>query len=179
MTAIMITVLIETLNDEVALAHALAALVPAATEGIVREVVVIDKGSTDGTLIVADAAGCSILDAGAVAGDPRRHAAERAKGDWLLFLAPSMTLAPGWQAEAMAFVDRAMVTGRGLTAVGRVDRGRLVSGWRSRLSGLWRWLSAGRPGGGLLVSKRAWLALSDPSRAFAASTVSGARRGAA
>jgi glycosyltransferase involved in cell wall biosynthesis len=179
MTAPVITVLIETLNDEVALAHTLAALVPAATEGVVREVVVIDRGSTDGTLVVADAAGCTILEARKAGGDPRRYAAERAKGDWLLFLPPSMTLAPGWQAGAMAFVDRALVGGRGLTAVGHFDRGRLVSGWRARVAGIWRWLSGGRSEGGLLVSKNACLALSDPSPAFAASTVSGARRGAA
>lgn len=174
----MITVLIETLNDEVDLAHALAALVPAATEGVVRDVIVIDHGSRDGTLVIADAAGCTIVEARA--GDaPLRYAAERAKGDWLLFLPPSSVLPPGWQGEAMAFVDRSLVAGRGMTAVGRFERGRLVAGWRARLIGAWRWL-VGRPAAdGVLVSKSAWLATTDASPAFGASSASGARRGAA
>ena len=40
----MITAIIETRDDEVPLPHALAALVPAATEGVVREVIIIDHG---------------------------------------------------------------------------------------------------------------------------------------
>ena len=82
----MITAIIETRNDEVALAHALAALVPAATEGVIRDVIVIDHGSDDGTLVVADAAGCTIVDAGAE-DDAQRAAVEQARGDWLLFTA--------------------------------------------------------------------------------------------
>ncbi len=59
----MITAIIETRDDEVPLAHALAALVPAATEGVLREVIVIDHGSRDGTLTVADIAGCTVIEA--------------------------------------------------------------------------------------------------------------------
>ena len=57
----MISVIFATKDDEAGLAWSLAALVPAATEGIVRDVTVVDDGSRDGTLVVADAAGCSIL----------------------------------------------------------------------------------------------------------------------
>lgn len=177
----MITAIIETLDDEVRLAQALAALVPAATEGVLREVVVIDHGSADGTLVVADAAGCTIVSAKDIAGDPRRLAVERARGDWLLLLSPSTLLEPGWQAEVMAFVDRAMVAGEGQTAVGRFRRGRLMTGWRARLAE-WssRRLAARRPDQGILISKRAWLALTAPLPASAsASSVSNARRGAA
>jgi glycosyltransferase involved in cell wall biosynthesis len=175
----MITAIIETLNDEVALAHALAALVPAATEGVLREVVVIDRGSTDGTLVVADAAGCTIVEAGRVAGDPRRFAAERARGSWLLLLSPAVVLELGWQGEAMAFADRAMIAGRGMTAVGRFHRGRLVRGWRARLAEGWRRLVGARPQGGTLISKDGWLALTAPLPVSSASSVSGVRRGAA
>ena len=175
----MITAIIETLNDEVALAHTLAALVPAATEGVLREVVVIDLGSTDGTLVVADAAGCNVVVAAKVAGDPRRFAAERARGTWLLMLPPSAVLGPGWQSEAMAFADRAMIAGRGMTAVGRFDRGRLVPGWWARLAEAWRWVVGAPPQGGVLMSKDNWLALTATSPASSASSVSDARRGAA
>ena len=46
----MLTVVIETLNDEEALAATLAALVPAAVEGLVCEVIVHDRGSSDATV---------------------------------------------------------------------------------------------------------------------------------
>jgi hypothetical protein len=174
----MITALIETRNDEVALAHALAALVPAATEGVLREVIVIDHGSTDGTLVVADAAGCTIVAAGA-AGDPRRTAIERARGTWVLLLPPTAVLKPDWQGEAMAFVDRALVAGRGMTAVGRFNAGRLVPGWRARLAEGWRRLVGAPPQGGVLMSKDGWLALTSSSPASSALSASGVRRGAA
>lgn len=108
----MITAIIETKNDEVALAHALAALVPAATEGMLAEVVVVDHESEDGTLIVADAAGCTIVRARTVPGDPRQFAAENARGAWLLFLAPTTILRPNWSSEAGALMSRARLAGR-------------------------------------------------------------------
>ena len=178
----MITAIIETKDHEVALAHALAALVPAATEGVVRDVVVIDYGSTDGTLVVADTAGCTIVDGRATDGDPRHRAAANARGDWLLFLSPSVILASDWQVDALSFVDRAMVTGRGRSAVGRFHRGRLADGWGARVAEWWAWLvAAPRPDHGVLISKTAWLALGAPSAPApsGASSVSGARRGAA
>ncbi|HVY20363.1 MAG TPA: glycosyltransferase [Bauldia sp.] len=172
----MITAIIETRDDEVGLAHALAALVPAATEGIVREVVVIDRGSSDGTLTVADTAGCTIIEARKVAGDPLRRAAEAARGDWLLFLSPSASLQPGWQGAAMAFIDDALVTGTARSRVAHLRRGGIRSGWWSQL------LARVSRGDGHLVAKAAYLAAgSSPSSSLSssASSVSGARRGAA
>ena len=177
--AFMITAIIETHDDEVALAHALAALVPAATEGVLREVVVIDHDSGDGTLVVADAAGCTIVRARAVSGDPRRFAAERARGDWLLFLSPATAMEPNWIGQALTFIDRAMVAGDA-SATARFRGGKLVGRWRARASDLWRWLISGRDRErGLLVSKTRWLAITAASPLSAASSVSGARRGAA
>ena len=117
----MITAIIETENEEVSLAHALAALVPAATEGLIRDVIVIDHGSEDGTREVADAAGCTIIDAGGET-DARRAAVERARGDWLLFTPASHVLRPEWQADAMAFIDRALDRRSGAEALGDLPR---------------------------------------------------------
>ena len=170
----MITAIIETQDNEVGLAHLLAALVPAATEGIIREVVVIDRGSSDGTLTVADVAGCTIIEAGKVAGDPRRRAAEGARGDWLLFLSPMTTLAPGWQRGVVAFIDHALVTGRARSRVATFHHGAIHAGWWSRIRSL-----ASR-GEGRLIARTAYLAASvSSSPASAASSVSGVRRGAA
>jgi hypothetical protein len=88
-------------------------------------------------------------------------------------------LDPNWPGAAMAFADRAMVDGRGMTAVGRFDRGWLVSAWRARLADAWRWLVGAAPQGGALMSKDNWLALTAASPASSASSVSDVRRGAA
>ena len=49
----MISVVVPTLNAEAGLAASLTSLVPAAVEGLVREVIVVDGGSTDGTAAAA------------------------------------------------------------------------------------------------------------------------------
>jgi glycosyltransferase involved in cell wall biosynthesis len=167
----MITAIIETRDDEVRLAHALATLVPAALEGAVREVIVIDYGSKDGTLTVADAAGCVVIRA-SNGDNSLRRVAEQARCEWLLILSPPTALAPGWQSDALNFIDRALVTGRARTSAATIRRGRVDHGW---LSSVRRWLM---PGEGRLVAKSAWLAATS-SQPSAASSVSGARRGAA
>ena len=167
----MITAIIETRDDEVGLAHALATLVPAALEGAVREVVVIDYGSKDGTLTVADAAGCVVIRA-SHGDNSLRRVAEQARCEWLLILSPPTALAPGWQSDALNFIDRALVTGRARMSSATIRRGRVDHGW---LSSVRRWLM---PGEGRLVARSAWLAATS-SQPSAASSVSGARRGAA
>jgi glycosyltransferase involved in cell wall biosynthesis len=87
----MVSVLIETLDDEEALARTLASLVGGAIEGIVREVIVVDRGSTDQTAYVAEHAGCHFVAAGGLAA-----AIRQAKGDWLLVLEPGARLVDGW-----------------------------------------------------------------------------------
>jgi glycosyltransferase involved in cell wall biosynthesis len=105
----MISVIIATHDDEEDLAHALAALAPAAMDGIVRDVIVVDAGSRDGTLDVADEAGCAVVRGSGAAA--LMQAAEAARGDWLLFLSPSSVLEAGWQGEALGFMDRAAMAG--------------------------------------------------------------------
>ena len=108
----MISVVIEAFNAEFPLVQTLAALVPAAAEGFVREVIVADAGSSDGTRIVADAAGCTIVDGG------RMKALAAARCDWVLLVAPGVRLDPDWSREAAAFmqrVERNGQTGRAAT----------------------------------------------------------------
>ena len=57
----MISVVIATHESERALVHTLAALVPGALAGVVREVIVADAGSRDDTAKVADVAGCRFM----------------------------------------------------------------------------------------------------------------------
>src|SRR5436309_1127765 len=82
----MISVVIPTVNAEATLGQALAALVPAAVDGLVREVIVVDGGSTDRTAEIVDHAGANLLKGGAGRGQQLGAGAARARFSWLLFL---------------------------------------------------------------------------------------------
>jgi rSAM/selenodomain-associated transferase 2 len=102
----MISVIVPTLNAETTLARTLAALVPAAVEGLIREVIVVDAGSTDATRAIAEEAGAILVDCGA-GGRGRQliAGAERARFPWLLFLHADTELEPGWEREAAGFME--------------------------------------------------------------------------
>lgn len=92
----MISVVIPTLNPGARFGEALVALAPGAVEGLVKDVVVVDAGSTDRTLELADAAGCRIVSADRSRGGQMIAGAAAAKGEWLLFLHADTVLQPGW-----------------------------------------------------------------------------------
>ncbi|MDF1599581.1 glycosyl transferase family 2 [Mesorhizobium sp. YIM 152430] len=98
----MISVLIETKDDEEGLAKTLASLVSGAVEGLVREVIVCDLGSSDGTETVAEHAGCIFL-----AGTRCEEAVAGARSEWVLMLKPGARLAPGWVEAAREHVAAA------------------------------------------------------------------------
>ncbi len=110
----MISVIIPTDNSEVDLAHALAALVSAAAEGVVREVIVVDGGSSDNTDKVADAAGCTFETLARPRSERLAYGAQVARrGEWLLFLQPETLLESGWHHEVQTFIERAAKTPQG------------------------------------------------------------------
>jgi rSAM/selenodomain-associated transferase 2 len=102
----MISVVIPTLNAERHLPATLAALVPAAVDGIVREVIVVDGGSTDRTHRVADHAGTDFLSAEPGRGTQLSRGAAKAKFPWLLFLHADTVLEDGWERAAVDFMHR-------------------------------------------------------------------------
>lgn len=102
----MISVVIATLNCERPLLATLAALVPAAVEGLVGEVIVADGGSRDGTATVADAAGCKFSIVDGPPGVRLKSGAAAARGPWLLFLRPGTILDAPWTDAARRFAAR-------------------------------------------------------------------------
>lgn len=102
----MISVIIPTLNAETGLAASLSAIVPGMVDGLVREVIVVDGGSTDRTLAIADQAGTRVVTSGKGRGRQLRAGAEAARFPWLLFLHADTVLEPGWEREVSAFVER-------------------------------------------------------------------------
>ncbi len=105
----MITVVIPTLNAESGLAAALTALIPATVEGLIREVIIVDGGSTDRTLEIADQAGASIVRSGSGRGRQLAVGAEHARMPWVMFLHADTVLETGWEREAAAFIERVEV----------------------------------------------------------------------
>jgi rSAM/selenodomain-associated transferase 2 len=102
----MISVVIPTLNAEAVLAETMSSLVPAAVDGLVREVIVADGGSTDRTLEIADSAGAELVKSETGRGAQLRAGAARARFPWLLFLNADTALEPGWEREAGLHLDR-------------------------------------------------------------------------
>ncbi len=99
-----LSVVIPALNAEAGLPATLAALAPAALSGLIREVIVVDGGSTDATCAMAEAAGARVLAAPPGRGSQIKAGADAARGDWLLFLHADTALDAGWPDEAGAFM---------------------------------------------------------------------------
>ena len=94
----MISVIISASDDGEALARLLTALVPAAAEGLVREVVVV--GATG---LAAEVA----ADAGAVAYETFALAFERTRGPWVAGFPLAATFSSDWMAELADHMRRA------------------------------------------------------------------------
>lgn len=103
----MISVVIPTQGNHTLLVSTLAALVPGAADGLVREVLLVSGGESPETAEIADAAGCEFLTGPADVGGRLRLAASNARGPWLMFLAPDGTLQEGWTREVRGFIDQA------------------------------------------------------------------------
>jgi glycosyltransferase involved in cell wall biosynthesis len=149
----MISVVIETKDCEHALARTLAALVPAAAQGVVREVLVADAGSGDGTRVVADAAGCTIVEGG------RARALALAKADWVLLLTPGVRLETDWFHEAARFMEHVRRQNGRSHKAASFRRAVDDYGLRARLAEAWAALSARlRPSGAILARREELLA---------------------
>jgi rSAM/selenodomain-associated transferase 2 len=101
----MISVVIPALNAQKSLPAVLEALVAPALHGAVKEVIVVDGGSSDGTLKVADGYGAKILTAPPGRGGQLAAGAKAAKGSWLLFLHADTVPEDRWEKEAARFIN--------------------------------------------------------------------------
>jgi rSAM/selenodomain-associated transferase 2 len=129
-----LSVVIPALNAAARLPHTLAAL------GSGPEIVVVDGGSTDGTVAIAAAAGARVL------GAPRGRGSQIAAGvaaatrPWLLILHADTRLGPGWQVAVAAHQAHPEQAGWFRFALDSPDpRARRLErmvAWRSRVPGL-------------------------------------------
>ena len=107
----MISVVIPTLNAEKGLPLCLSALVPGVVHGLIRDVVIADGGSDDGTITIASQSGATIIKSPSGRGVQLAAGAEAARGSWLLFLHADTVLETGWDDAARSFIEK-IETGR-------------------------------------------------------------------
>ncbi|SPF81914.1 glycosyltransferase [Pseudoprimorskyibacter insulae] len=134
-----ISVVVPTLNAEAALPGLLASLMEGVEAGLIRDLILSDGGSTDGTRAIAQAAGADILTGDPSRGGQLRRGCDAAQGVWLLILHADSRLPPGWSLQAEYLLDRpgAYYGWLRFDSVGFAPR--VVAGWanlRSRLFGL-------------------------------------------
>jgi rSAM/selenodomain-associated transferase 2 len=98
---ILISAVIPTLNAAATLPQTLALLRGSA---MVREIVVVDGGSTDNSVALAKSAGAQVIAAPRGRGGQLAAGAAAASGDWLLFLHADCRLEPGWEQATEAFL---------------------------------------------------------------------------
>lgn len=142
----MLTILMECHDNETELAQTLAVLVSGAVEGVVSDVIVLDHGSRDGSIRVADAAGCRFLSSWDM-----RDVIRSARGEWLLLLEPGARPAAGWIDETAEYI--ALNTAPARFAPSRVHRQPFLKRIARRPAALEQ---------GFLVSKRQAAALARP-----------------
>jgi glycosyltransferase involved in cell wall biosynthesis len=152
----LISVVIATHDSEALLVPTLAALVPGALAGIVREVIVADAGSSDDTAKVADIAGCTFMVAPGSLGARLAAAAATTRANWLLFLQPGTVLGARWMDEVSRFMHEAQFDGSESRAAVFRQRARRR---QSALSEAFALIASSfgtlpRPDQGLLIAKR-------------------------
>ncbi len=103
MLSAMITVVIPTLNAGASLTATFAALVPAAVDGLISRVIVVDGGSSDQTIKIAEDAGAEIIQAEKGRGNQLRAGGGLVQSPWALFLHADTILRPGWEDEVRKF----------------------------------------------------------------------------
>jgi rSAM/selenodomain-associated transferase 2 len=130
-------------NAAASLPATFAALAEGRSGKLIREVILADGGSTDGTREVARSAGADVISAPVGRGAQLASGALRATGPWLLFLHADTVLAPGWAATAAAFMADPANGGRAAVfrlvlddAHPRARRIERLARWRGRVFGL-------------------------------------------
>lgn len=148
-----LSIVIPTLNAVAGIGPTLGVLVAGVADGLVREVILADGGSTDAIAEVAEETGARLIEAPKGRGSQLRAGGEAARGDWLLFLHADTILPTDW-ADTVArhmqrHPDRAGFFRLGFDSERRYAR--WTEGWANIRS---RWLGLPYGDQGLLVSRR-------------------------
>ena len=118
----MLSVIIPTEGVEQPAVATLAALVPGAAAGVVREVLLVDRGGTGVIERVADVAGCRFLPFEGSQAAALAAGARQARSPWLMFLHAGAVLDSGWIDETSQFIQRVSDSDRPRAGIFRYAR---------------------------------------------------------
>jgi hypothetical protein len=118
----MLSVIIPTEGAEQPTVATLAALVPGAAAGLIREVLLIDRAGTDVIERVADVAGCRFLAFEGSHAAALAAGARQARSPWLMFLHAGAVLDSGWIDETTQFIQRVSGSDRPRAGIFRYAR---------------------------------------------------------
>ncbi len=99
-----LSVIIPTLDAAATLPAVLGALEEGRSAGLLREIVIVDGGSADGTAALATALGGRVIAAPRGRGMQLATGGAVAEGEWFLFLHADTRLGRGWTAPVAAFM---------------------------------------------------------------------------
>src|SRR6195256_3347692 len=108
----MLSVIIPTEGAEQPAVATLAALVPGAAAGIIREVILVDRSGSSVIERVADVAGCRYVACEGTRAAALAAGARQARSPWLMFLHAGAVLDPGWIEETSQFIQAVSTSGR-------------------------------------------------------------------
>ena len=118
----MLSVIIPTEGEEQPAVATLAALVPGAAAGVVREVLLVDRAASGTIERVADVAGCRFLAFKGTRAAALAAGARQARAPWLMFLHAGAVLDSGWIEETAQFVERVSAGGKPRAGIFRYAR---------------------------------------------------------
>lgn len=150
----MLSVIIPTDGVEQTTVATLAALVPGAAAGVVREVVLVDRAASDTIARVADVAGCNYLAFDGTHAAALVAGAKRARAPWLMFLHAGAVLESGWIEETTQFIQTVSKGDRPRAALFRYARSPYASAtMRDGLKFLARTVAGPSVEQGLLIAR--------------------------
>jgi len=150
----MLSVIIPTDGDEQPTVATLAALVPGAAAGLIREVLLVDRAGTGVIERVADVAGCRFLPFEGSHAAALAAGAQQARSPWLMFLHAGAVLDSGWIDETSQFIQRVSDSGRPRAGIFRYARSPYAdTGLRDGLKFVARMITGPSADQGLLIAR--------------------------
>jgi hypothetical protein len=150
----MLSVIIPTDGIEQPAVATLAALVPGAAAGVIKEVLLVDRAGTGVIERVADVTGCRFLPFQGTRAAAMAAGARQARSPWLMFLHAGAVLDAGWIEETAQFVQRVSDSGRPRAGIFRYARSPYSdTGLRDGLRYLARMITGPQADQGLLIAR--------------------------
>ena len=150
----MLSVIIPTEGVEQPTVATLAALVPGAAAGIIREVLLVDRANNGVIERVADVAGCRFLRFEGTRAAALAAGAKQSRSPWLMFLRPGAVLEAGWIDETAQFIQGVAASGRPRAGIFRYARSPYAdTGFRDRFKFIARTIAGPLSDQGLLIAR--------------------------